>query len=373
MKTYLYGSYGHNNGGDDAFVEVALRGLAKYCRPSGIVAQSPVPLHTSQGVVTSTTAKGYFKGHHLIQHYLSTRNLDRILYAGGGIHTFAEELKIQCKVLERNPKAICAAIGVSVGPFKNRASIDECRRFLEKFSFVGVRGKASYDRLKEMDAQVRYELTFDIAVLLRETLDFPSVKTCSQEKTVGVSLLRQANAYHPTLSLDERIRADAQRIELVAGILNDLNSKNLCDTVHLIDFCSHALSSDFDILEELKSKLSPGVAVVHEPYLNDPIALFKKVAAMGCMIAMRLHAAVFAYASGVPCLVLPYQDKSLEWADMIGLPRDDLLDLTNGSAQLYAERLQGFLASGGVNSTLPLDDAFKAARRNWEVLAELGF
>ena len=373
MKTYLYGSYGHHNGGDDAFVEVALRELAKNCQPSEIIAQSPEPLLTSQGVVKSAITKRYFKGQHAIQHYLNTRNLDRILYAGGGIHTFSEELKAQRKVLERNPDAICAAVGVSVGPFKDQASIDECRRFLEKFSFVGVRGKKSYDSLREIDAQVRYELTFDIAVLMRDFLHVSGVKAFQKENPIGVSLLTQARAYHPTMNKDEQIKADEQSVDLVSRMLNDLIEKGLCTSVHLIDFCCHALYSDFEIHERMKAKLLPGVPVIHEPYGNDPIALFKRVAGMRCMIAMRLHAAVFSYASGVPCLILPYQDKCLEWAEMIGLPKDDLLDSAGGTAQLYAERLGGLLGTGNVNAALPLDHALQAARRNWKALGDLGF
>jgi polysaccharide pyruvyl transferase WcaK-like protein len=373
MKTYLYGSYGHHNGGDDAFVEVALWGYEKFCRPSCIVAEASMPLCTSQGVVKSAVTKRYFKGQHFIQHYISTRNLDRILYVGGGIHTFSEELKKQRKILERNPDAICAAIGVSVGPFKDQAAIDECKRFLEKFSYVGVRGKASLERLQSMDVQVRYELTFDIAVLMRELLNVPAKNTVCGGKTVGVSLLTQARAYHPAMNKEDLLKADEQRLEMVASMLNNLIQKKSCESVHLIDFCSHSIYSDFEIHERLKAKLLPGVPVIHEPYNNDPIALFKKVAGMDCMIAMRLHAAVFAYASGVPCLILPYQDKNIEWADMIKLPKDDLLDISGGDSQAYTERLQLFLASGSDKTILPLSDALQAARKNWEALADLNF
>jgi polysaccharide pyruvyl transferase WcaK-like protein len=373
LKTYLYGSYGHQNGGDDAFVEVVLREHAKYCRPSDFIAQSHAPLRTSQGIIKSTTTKKYFKGQHVIQHYLNTLNLDRVLYAGGGIHTFSEDLLAQRKVLERNPKAICAAVGVSVGPFKEQASIDECKRFLEKFSFVGVRGEASYDRLRRMDAQVQYELTFDIAVLMKDVLDISCASTSRKEKSVGVSMLTQAHTYHPTWGKDELLKADEQRLDLVALMLNNLIREKSCDSIHLIDFCSHALYTDYDILERLKAKLLTDVPVFHEPYGNDPIELFKRVSGMGCMIAMRLHAAVFAYTSGVPCLILPYQNKNQEWAEQIGLPKDDLLDFVSGDAQAYTERLQVLLASGCVNAALPLDDAIRAARRNWESLEKTGF
>jgi polysaccharide pyruvyl transferase WcaK-like protein len=372
VKTYLFGSYGFHNGGDDAFVEVAIWGLTNYCRPSEIIAHSSAPLRTSHGVVKSAATKKYFKGQHVIQHYLNTRSLDRVLYAGGGIHTFSENLKAQRKVIERNPEAICAAVGVSIGPFKDQGAVDECRRLLEKLSFVGVRGKASYDRLREMDAPVRYELTFDIAFLMREILNIPGMEICREEKTIGVSLLAQARTYHPYLKIDELLKADEQRVDLVAGMLNELIRKKLCDSIHLIDFCANGHNNDFLIHERLKAKLLPGVPVFHESYGNDPIVLFKKVMGMGCMIAMRLHAAVFAYASGVPCLFLPYQDKCLEWADMIGLPEVDLLDHVHGSFEAYAERLL-LLASGGDNATLPRGDALRAALRNWEALTDLGF
>jgi polysaccharide pyruvyl transferase WcaK-like protein len=373
LKTYLRGSFGHHNGGDDAFVEVALWGHAKYCRPSRIIAQSPEPLFTSRGVIKSVTTKRYIIGQHLIQHYLNTRNLDRVLYVGGGIHTFSEELKEQRKILERNPRALCAAVGVSVGPFKDQSAIDECKRLLDKFSFIGVRGKSSYDRLREMDVQAHFEQTFDVAVLMRELLDDPVVPAGRKNKTVGVSLLTQERAYHPAMNISERLNADEQRINLVAGILNGMIRNKSCERIHLLDFCSHDLYTDFDILERLKTKLLPGIPVVHDPYANDPIALYRKVAGMGCMIAMRLHASVFAYTLGVPCLVLPYQEKNLEWAELIGLPKDDLLDFGRGDALAYSERLQTLLATDCVNATLPVEDAIRAARRNWEALAEIGF
>ena len=366
MNTYLVGSFGEHNGGDDAFVEVALDGLARYCKPSKVIAHSRTPLSTSRGVVKPEVTRRYFKGQNSIQRFLNTRNLSRILYAGGGIHTDANVLRGQRRILERNPECLSAAVGVSVWPLKDQVTIDECRRLLEKFSFIGVRGRASFERLRQMDVQARYELTFDIAVLLRVMMSQSHFQVEHGNRSVGVSLRACDQLGPPNLNCDEK------RINFVAAILNELIEGNKC-SVHLIDFCSHREFGDYDILERLRSKLLNGVPIYHERYDDDPIGLLKRVMRVNCMIAMRLHAAVFAYTCNIPCLFLPYEDKCLEWADMAGLPGDDVVDPVHGSVHAYARRLSAMLANKKGNAMTPLSAAIKAAQRNWDVLAELGF
>lgn len=372
MKTYLVGSFGQHNGGDDAFVEVALWGLDRFCAPGTIVLSAPEAVPTSRGLIPATVTRRRFKGQHRIQHYLSTRNLGRVLYAGGGIHSFASELDAQARVLDRNPGARCAAVGVSVWPFKDARSVDAFKRFVEHFAFIGVRGRASYERLKAIDAQVSFEQTFDIAVSLLDMLGQP-VKSPSGERIVGVSLLSQAPTYHPSLDSASLREADEKRLGLVAGILNSAIASGACDAIHLLDFCSHERFGDHAIHERLAARLVKGIPVVHERYTGDALSLFRRVSRLRCMIAMRLHAAVFAFSAQVPCLMLPYQDKSYEWADMVGLPVGDRLEPSGSEIGLQVQRLTDLLASGSPNAALSVGEAQKAARRNWEALAAIGF
>jgi polysaccharide pyruvyl transferase WcaK-like protein len=371
VKTYLVGSFGQQNGGDDAFVEVALWGLERFCSPGTVVLSAPEPVQTSRGLIPATVTRRRFKGQHRIQRYLNTRNLDRVLYAGGGIHSFAAELDAQARVLDRNPAARSAAVGVSVWPFKDAQSVDAFKRFVEHFAFLGVRGRASYERLKAIDAQVRFELTFDIAVSLLDMLG-PPVRSLVGQRIVGVSLLSQAPTYHPGLDPAALRAVDERRVELVAGMLNAAIASGACDAIHMLDFCSHERFGDYAIHEQLAARLVKGFPVVHEPYAGDPLSLFRQVSRLQCMIAMRLHAAVFAFSAQVPFLMLPYQDKSYEWADIVGLPVSDRIE-PGTEVGPHAERLRDLLASEVPNAALPVGEALKAARRNWEALAAIGF
>jgi len=372
VKTYLVGSYGQHNAGDDAFVEVALWGMQQYCLPSNVIARAPETLKTSRGSVKADVTKRIVKGQHFVQRYLSTLNLDRILYVGGGIHTFSKNLIDQQKIFKRNKRAKGAAIGVSVGPFRNIQDRDECNRLLEKFEFVGVRGKHSYNLLKEIDAQVRYELTFDVAPLLNEIIVLPPPKN-KNRKNIGISLLDQTLCCHPVYAKDELEKQSDSYIKIISEILNKLLKNDTDIVIYLLEFCSHYTYADSFVLDRLKNMLTAGVNIQYVKYSDNPLELFNVIREIDCMIAMRLHAAVFAYSQDVPCLLIPYQNKCFEWAETIGVPECDLIKPNIKLLDQYYDRLDFLLKSCANNACKPVYEAITAARRNFEVLSEIGF
>jgi len=243
---------------------------------------------------------------------------------------------------------------------------------LEKFEFVGVRGKHSYNLLKEIDAQVRYELTFDVAPLLNEIIVLPPPKN-KNRKNIGISLLDQTLCCHPVYAKDELEKQSDSYIKIISEILNKLLKNDTDIVIYLLEFCSHYTYADSFVLDRLKNMLTAGVNIQYVKYSDNPLELFNVIREIDCMIAMRLHAAVFAYSQDVPCLLIPYQNKCFEWAETIGVPECDLIKPNIKLLDQYYDRLDFLLKSCANNACKPVYEAITAARRNFEVLSEIGF
>ena len=83
------------------------------------------------------------------------------------------------------------------------------------------------------------------------------------------------------------------------------------------------------------------------------------------VVAMRLHAAVFAYSLGVPTIIAPYHEKCVEWSETIGQPSELTLGMSSWEEPELSMALRVALGPDPPCPQLPLTTARQRALRNW--------
>ncbi len=93
--------------------------------------------------------------------------------------------------------------------------------------------------------------------------------------------------------------------------------------------------------------------------------MLQTIGSLRGVIAMRLHAAVFAYCTHTPCALLAYHEKCEEWARMIALPPHQLIEANQVDPSHLATVIAQFNDVPPPLAALPLEHALERALRNW--------
>ena len=175
---------------------------------------------------------------------LGLRRFDQVIFGGGTCFQTYQNFESFGRILDRVKGGRYFAVGVSVGPFFDARAQDECKTFLDKLEFIGVRDEVSYDRAIKLTNPDKVKYTFDLAVLLPLALDQRSAQP-SVRKGLGVAL----SNYDSFFGLD----MDTQRREpyVVADALLEVVKDSNVEELVVIDFNS---SSNF---RRYQCKLNP--------------------------------------------------------------------------------------------------------------------
>ncbi|HET9065635.1 MAG TPA: polysaccharide pyruvyl transferase family protein [Gemmatimonadales bacterium] len=348
----LYGYYGERNAGDDAFTTICANELVRRGHRQIGVLGSELPR------VTHLPARALyfrrrFRGlstrieHARINHWLARGA--QIVIGGGSLFRSSTSLIQLGRLLDRSPRAGHHALGVSVGPFRDRQAVQHCREVLERLDSIGVRDEVSLARAREIAPGANLRLTFDLAPLLSRWLAQPETEVPAQTGALGVALCGPAlseqgyQAIHKSLWHWLHGRPDR--------------------SVVLLPFNTHPRKGDLAIHERLGRELRGVGEVEFYRYTGDPRAMWYRIGRLDCILAMRLHAAVFGYCTNRPVLIVPYEEKCHAWARMIG-HRPELvvdapaLDVTD--VDRVSSALPGTVAS------LPISEAVSRATINFE-------
>lgn len=347
----LYGYYGEKNAGDDAFTTVCTNELAaRGHRKIGVLASElpNVPTLPARRLLFQRRYRGLAS---MVERARVSNWLERgaqIVIGGGSLFRSSASLIELDQLLDRSPRRGHHAIGVSIGPFRDESASEHCRRVLLRLDSVSVRDEVSLQRAQALAPEANVRLTFDLAPLLARWLEPARPAPPSISEQMGVGLCG------PALSA-EGYRA----IRTAVGAwLRGRQDR----TAVLLPFNSHPRKGDVATHQRLAEDLRSDGKVEVYRYDGDPRRMWSKIGQLDGVIAMRLHAAVFAFCTDRPTLIVPYEEKCLAWAAMVG-HRPDLIieapDVNLASLDLLR----------GVSSTAPglsVPEATKRASTNFD-------
>ena len=360
----LIGYYGHRNTGDDAFVAVTAWGAQRFLGAQHMLATARHLPQCYQAPVRPLYWSERSRLRELQDRWAAARSR-RIVFGGGSNFHKAQRMEQLGQLLDRCHPGPHVAVGVSIGPFRDAAAEKACARLLGKLAFVGVRDQVSYERVRELAPQVRVELTFDLAVLLAQAAGQSPQPAPTERRGLGVALCNYERFVHGELEREPR------RVAAIAEALRQVYRQDLVDEIVLIDFNGHPRYGDAAVHQALAAQLD-GLPVRRLSYCADPAAVLASLSRLRGVLAMRLHAAVFAYCAHTPCAILSYHEKCRAWADLTGHPAELVCDAAHPQAPELQAALQTLLSGQSPCPQLPVADAVGRALLNWTGAALAG-
>ncbi|MBB6523066.1 polysaccharide pyruvyl transferase family protein [Pseudoteredinibacter isoporae] len=333
-KAFLYGYYGMHNAGDNALLLAAAWGARHYLHTEDFTVNSPstFKLPVLGHIDRLIREKQLFRGQNRLHQYGAAWKNDHLIFGGGSVLHCARDIRHMRHLCSLN-QGMSLALGVGLGPFKNAAAERECKKFLERCDFIGLRDKHSYRVAKELAPNAHTELTFDLAPML---LSIPSLKampsalhpvsTVSQNPEESTNKRRGiAVALCPVERFKGDFAAETHRLKALARSLALVHALT-GEPIYLFDFNGHKSLGDSAVHKQLKQLIPSKVPVIYYHYQSNPVAIIEKFKRMRAVIAMRLHAAVFGYLASTPTLTLSYHSKCDGWNDQIALPENHRFD-----------------------------------------------
>jgi polysaccharide pyruvyl transferase WcaK-like protein len=355
----LSGFYGRLNCGDDALLAVSAWACRRFFGAESLYATSARPLTLLDPGVKSVywdqARRGTFHINLLREAWIVRRS-DLIVFGGGSVLHSRPDLDRWSSWLSRARRGLRFAAGVSVGPFASAGDAAACSRFLRQLDFVGVRDRASLARVQDLAPDCRAELTFDIAPLL-----FTDVAVPAAASGVGSKEGLVVSVCEPRFLVPRKTWLDD-----LAAALRQVLADGLVHRLTFVDFnAEHNGRPDGAIHEELRNRIGATAMIDHHGYSGDPRKTGALLRGATAVVAMRLHAAVFAYAHGRPTVILPYHEKCLEWAAMIRQPEELTLRIGEWGPADVHRAIARAVAPAPPRPLLPAPEARRQALRNW--------
>ena len=291
--------------------------------------------------------------------YVRLRRARHLIWAGGSIIHKEQINDAYCRMMDLAPDAKAVAAGVSVGPFPNTAAEASAARFVNRLHFIGVRDQISYQRVLQIAPKAHVKLTFDLAPLLVQQTRNTAERTPPARRGLGVALCNYERF------VGGEVKREGERLATVAEAIRTCVRAGAVDHVVLIDFNGHPKYGDHALHAELAHRLGASVSTEHVRYSDDPVTVLRRIGTLRGMLAMRLHAAIFAFCDSVPSILLSYHEKCREWARMVGSPKERTVDADHLDPSALALQIKGLFQSGAaVASMRPVEAACKALE-NW--------
>lgn len=333
MRFLISGYYGYANAGDEAVLAAILEQVSSLVPNADFVVTSGAPqqteqLHASQKYSLRAVARDDFK-----RLWQEIRECDLFISGGGSLLQDATSLRnivyytglIRMAQFARRPTMVYAQ---GIGPLTRKISQQiTCGALQHKGTKVlTVRDPESKALLEKIGVRREIEITADPVWAL----------TPSEESEAHQSTFPDDGSRRWMVSL--RSWLDSTTPDSEAVLLHAIREAASRENATL-RFLTMQPERDRALIESL--------GVLPEEILDTkempPRAVMRLTKECDLMIAMRLHALIFAAAQGVPCLAVSYDPKVSSLAKMMGAPV-----IANASAG-ELDKLQGAAAIGPPN------------------------
>jgi len=309
----LSGYYGFGNIGDEAMLAGLVQGFRELSPSAELTVLSGNPAETTAEHGLIAVPRGLRSARHHL------RLADVLISGGGGL--------LQDKTSWRSPlyylavihlagsaRRPVAFIGQSIGPLKRPWVRSLARRALSRVDLLAVRDHLSRQSLVDLGLSRSVEVTADLAFLLPRPTD---AEIASARQRAGLSAVTEPLAALALRPAPGNGR-DAEILQLAAAAgrsCDELGLRPLLIPMHP--------SQDVALAPPVADALPSHNAIIAPPMRAREILALTA----GCrmVIAMRLHALIFAALCGLPPVAISYDPKVDGLMEQLGLePATDL-------------------------------------------------
>ena len=358
FDTLLIGYYGMQNTGDDMLMAAAAEGARRRYHSQHIAATGASGSEALQQLQLSAVQakKQRFKGQDRLLKYWAAARSEHIIIGGGSVFHTAKDIAQKTHYLKLATSNQHCAAGVGLGPFNDVAAEKACATFLNACAFTGLRDKTSLDIARSIAPNANTALTFDLAPSMISQPAFQHALMPERDNAIGVALC-------PVERLTGDENAEHVRNQILADALIQHHRETGAE-IRLIDFNGHPTLGDQQVHRDLCARLGETPCKII-PYNPNPYEAVMEISKLSMIVAMRLHAAVFAYLSNTPCISLNYHRKCENWCRDIQQSTDFAIDSRHVDKDSLSTAIATIHRGDYVPPSLPLADAEKMALSNW--------
>lgn len=320
MQFLISGYYGYDNAGDEAVLAAILEQVSNLAPGAAFVVTSGAPrqterLHAGEKYSLRAVARDDFK-----TLWRELRECDLFISGGGSLLQDATSLRniiyyiglIRMAQFARKPAMVYAQ---GIGPLTRKLSQQLTSGALqhEGTKALIVRDPESKALLERIGVRREIEITADPVWALTPGQEMEKGQSTSSQSTFGESTFPRNGSQRWMVSL--RSWLDATTPDSEAVLLRAIREAAKRENATL-RFLTMQPERDRALIESL------GVAPeeIFDTSALSPRAVMRLTKECDLMIAMRLHALIFAAAQGVPCLAISYDPKVSSLAKMMGAP-----------------------------------------------------
>jgi polysaccharide pyruvyl transferase WcaK-like protein len=354
LKVDFTGYYGMNNFGDDLFGAICWAAAQHYwdAEPRlvgpvipGVPSRYTMPRWYPARTYGATGPLG--KASRLYSFLRATEGSDVLVMGGGSVITARESFR-KPKMLsaQRRRGLQLAAVGVSIGPFPDKASEDSAAAFLEHFSYIAVRDRRSHELAVRMGLEKKTHHGRDLAGLL--PLLVPRSDRNDRPRAAD-RLLRigLAPCNYKTGSGYPAPDPETWQTGLIEALAKLARLRPL--RVDVFSLNEHPTHGDYALAQALRQALeSRGITAETIRYrARSPLTIVEAIDACDAVFSARLHGAIVAYLQGVPFTIIDYHPKCQDFAQDIGLADVRRITADQQTAESFSAALDSMLGGTG--------------------------
>ena len=246
------------------------------------------------------------------------RTADLIVFAGGGLIKFRQEHfhRYVPDLLECAREADIPVFFNSVGVEGCDEEDERCRRLMQTLKYSCVKGITVRDDLKTLQEKYLQGADTDVSAAIDTAVFTPQVYGIRRDpdaSCIGLGIVRWR------IFEDYGIPGVTRQFQLSMwkGIILELEEKGYEWKLFV-----NGLKSDYDfaleVLEYAGRMSQADQLLVQRPAHGRELA--ETIASFAGIIACRMHACIIAYALGIPCVGLVWNDKMTFWGERAGCP-----------------------------------------------------
>jgi polysaccharide pyruvyl transferase WcaK-like protein len=370
-RVCITGFYGHRNTGDNALAACVAAGIADARTQSRIVMLCP-PLVMPRNAHVS----------------FSRRFVDRFVWgpdaaikreAACGIHVLGGGSVIHdCFGIDglrqdvtkyRRLKAAghkMCAVSVGIGPFVSDEGRAVAADILSLMDVVCVRDAISKHEAEALGCFSAIE-TFDTAVLLptiglTEPRHDPIACVARTRPIIAISLCGVRRDRNTWFAVESQV---------IPKVLHAVRRAHQSKDCHFwfLEFNGHLRFGDKSLAMQCVRELEGSYSCEVVPYHENPLVTFRRIQRCSGVVAMRLHAAIFAFTARIPFVMLSYHDKCLGFAGAARVPAECVHEISEFDPEALASHIDSMATGKWKNASHlwpdSVADAQDRARQNY--------
>jgi polysaccharide pyruvyl transferase WcaK-like protein len=349
LRVSFTGYYGMDNFGDDLFGAICSAATRAYWRGEprlagpaivGVDTRYTMPRWYPASVYGAGGALG--KASRLYSFARAIRGADVLAMGGGSVITARESFRKPMMLsAHRRGEVQLAAVGVSIGPFENAAAEASVADFIQRFAYLSVRDRRSYELALRMGLRGKVHHGRDLAGLL--PLLVPLSRPEGATPATGTIRIGIAPCNYGEAQGYPAPNQPLLQASMVASLAKLAGERPL--RIDIFSLNEHDRHGDRALAQALREQLHrQGLAAQVLGYRGmGPIAMAQEIGRCDAFISARLHGAIVAYLQGVPFAIIDYHPKCNDFADDIGLPSSQRITAQRQDAEAFDGALAAML------------------------------